>query len=544
MTTTRATKSETGTPPEGEIRKRLGRGRSGEVWRVARGGETYAVKVFYGDTLANLIHYVTTGAPNAYIWNEHAVRAAHERREIVAALLPLWFGREMGIAQACGVSFDETARVFVLTTRYVPGGYVPLLHPFRPHDGAMPRLRDHLMPRLQEKLEEAGLDGLVWQAGRGNPVALNNFLMSAEEPGRFMLVDAESGVPALFAVTPGALFGFYLRKALAYGRPLFDDVEIPRLAAYLDAEEEALTERLGTEGLAQLRARVARLDAHQRAWKETTRHDRAIDYQRVKGRLTPEEAEHYRTHRLAWRLRETRRAARKLALGLAVKLPRLLWRGLRAIRPGAGLRRLRRFVGSQSYRTKIGEGYVRDRIGEWRKRGQMSEADARRLLRDLASLRERSSYITDFGSHLGMKASFLVLEIVVLGGLSLLGVPLVLLALAFAIDGPIYRTVYTLYRSSVAASRGQRPPFVALLVGLVPLFGSLAYPAQMLWSAGGERDDVARFVVVDTLTRTGARIPLLGGRDTATEHAFNRLAARLLRLSSRSAGTPTPTPDR
>lgn len=539
MTATRD--DETRSAEHGETRKRLGRGRSGEVWRVERDGETYAVKVFYGDTLANLIHYVTTGAPNAYIWNEHAVRAAHERREIVAALLPLWFGREMGIAHACGVSFDETARVFVLTTQYVPGGFVPLLHPFRPHDETMPRLRDHLMPRLQEKLEEAGLDGLVWQAGRGNPVALNNFLVSAEEPGRFMLVDAESGVPALFAVTPQALFGFYLRKALAYGRPLFDDVDVPRLAAYLDGQEGALRDRLGAEGLAALRARVARLDAHQRAWKETTRHDRAIDYQRVKGRLSPQEAEHFRAHRLAWRLREARRAARKLAVGLAVKLPRLLWRGLRALRPGAALRRLRRFVSSQSYRTKIGEGYVRDRIGEWRKRGQMSEADAQRLLRDLASVRERSSYITDFGSHLGMKASFLVLEIVVLGGLSLLGVPIVILALVFAIDGPIYRTLYTLYRSSVAAARGQKPPFVALLVGLVPLFGSLAYPAQMLWSAGGERDDVARFVVVDTLTRTGARIPLLGGRDTATEHAFNRLAARLLGLAGRRAREePTP----
>lgn len=529
MSGTREIREGTAQSHEAQTRTRLGRGRSGEVWRVERDGEAFAVKVFYGDTLANLIHYVTTGAPNAYIWNEHAVRAALERREILAALLPLWFGREMGIAHACGVSFDADARVFVLTTQYVPGDFVPLLHPYRPRDHAMPRLHRVLMPRLQERLEEAGFDGLVWQAGRGNPVALNNFLMSCEEPGRYVLVDAESGVPAIVAFTPPALFWFYQRAARKYGRPLFDDVDIERLRAYPAREGAALRERLGEAGVPALDARVDRLEVHQRAWKETTRHDRAIDYQRVKGRLSEAQAEHYRKRRLAWRLREARRAAGKLARALVVKLPRLVRRGWSAIGVRAGARRLHRFVTSQSYRTKIGEGYVRDRISEWRKRGQMDEADAQRLLHDLASVRERSSYITDFGSHLGMKASFLLLEILVLGGLSLLGVPVLLLALIFAIDGPIYRSLYTLYRSSVAAARAQPPPWVALVVGLVPLFGSLAYPAQMLWSAGGQRDDVAQFIVYDTLTRTGARIPILGGRDTATEHFFNRIAAYLLR---------------
>jgi hypothetical protein len=74
--------------PAGEARTRLGRGRSGEVWLVEADGRAYAEKVFYGDTLANFIHYVTSGAPNPYIWNEDAVRAAYERRRILKALLP------------------------------------------------------------------------------------------------------------------------------------------------------------------------------------------------------------------------------------------------------------------------------------------------------------------------------------------------------------------------------------------------------------------------------------------------------------------------
>jgi len=33
------------------------------------------------------------------------------------------------------------------------------------------------MKPLQKRLIESGFDGLVWQAGKGNPVALNNFLL-------------------------------------------------------------------------------------------------------------------------------------------------------------------------------------------------------------------------------------------------------------------------------------------------------------------------------------------------------------------------------
>jgi hypothetical protein len=211
-----------------------------------------------------------------------------------------------------------------------------------------------------------------------------------------------------------------------------------------------------------------------------------------------------------------------------VKIPRKIGNALSGVDLRGFLRRSWTFVTSQDYRTHLGEKYVRDRIEHWHKRRQLSDADADRLLADLDRVRERSSYITDFGTHLGMKASFLVLEILILGGLSLLGVPPLLLALIFAVDGPIYRTLYTLYRFGGALSRRQAPPWIALVVGLVPLLGSLAYPAQMLWSAEQDKDDVAQFILYDAITSLGGKIPLVGGSDTRTEHAFNRLAARLL----------------
>jgi hypothetical protein len=514
--------------PAGEARTRLGRGRSGEVWLVEADGRAYAEKVFYGDTLANFIHYVTSGAPNPYIWNEDAVRAAYERRRILKALLPYWFGAELDIADALDVTWNDEARVFTLATEYVPGPFVPLRHPYRHGDTGMARLAWHLMPRLQERLEEAGFDGLVWQAGRGNPVALNNFLTEDVGSDRYVFIDAESGVPAIFAVSFRAQFGYYIPKAIARGRLLFDDVDTDRLGAYLDEHETALRERLGGDGFSHLRERVDRLARHQSVWTQASRQERAIEYQRVKGRLSDDAAAYYRQHPLRWRLRETGRAFAKIAYGIAVKIPRKIARAIGGFDLRAAMRRSWAFVSSEEYRARLGEGYVRDRIEHWRKRRQLSEADAERLLADLAQVRERSAYITDFGSHLGMKASFLVLEIIVLGGLSLLGVPLLLLALIFAIDGPIYRTIYTLYRFGSSLARRQRPPWIALAVGLIPFAGSLAYPAQMLWSAEQERDDVAQFIIYDAITRLGAKIPLLGGDDTETEHAFNRFASRLL----------------
>ncbi|MCH7863163.1 MAG: hypothetical protein IH998_16205 [Proteobacteria bacterium] len=69
------------------------------------------------------------------------------------------------------------------------------------------------MPNLRTHLERAGFDGLLWQAGIGNPVALNNFLYERadqtqhadperSDEGRWVWIDLESGVPALFPISP------------------------------------------------------------------------------------------------------------------------------------------------------------------------------------------------------------------------------------------------------------------------------------------------------------------------------------------------------
>ncbi|AFY89678.1 hypothetical protein [Chroococcidiopsis thermalis] len=95
------------------------------------------------------------------------------------------------------------------------------------------------------------------------------------------------------------------------------------------------------------------------------------------------------------------------------------------------------------------------------------------------------------------------------------------------VGGPVYRTIYTSWRALQAAIARQKIPWVALLVGLIPTAGILAYPCQIIWSAKGKKQKIAQFIVYDFFTRIGATIPAWGGEDTNTEHFFNQIADKI-----------------
>jgi hypothetical protein len=518
-------------------RERLGAGRSGEVWRVETPQGVAAVKVFAGDTLSNLIHYVLTGAPNPYIWNEDAIRCAHHRRKVIAALVDAWHGDALHVADSYGVSWNEESRAWELATEYSEGGPIPLLHPFRDANPELDVLRHEILELLQERLIEAGVDGAVWQAGRGNPVGLNNFLRLDREEGsrapRFAFIDVESGVPALFPMNPLELFRFYLPRSFHHRQALFDDVDVERLREYLRENELKLRAALGSERMGALAHHTERLGHHQRRWRSQPRHERGIEYQWRRGRLADRRAEHFRRHRVQWWAREAGRTLYRVLLLLVVRLPARIGGWILGISPGTVLRNIWQFVSSQRYRTNIGRKYVRGRIREWRKRDQLAEGDARALLDELRH-DEASAYLSDFGAHLGMKATFQLLEFTLFAALVAAGVlPIWFIPLVIALDGLIYRTAYTLYRMGREAAARRPLPWIALLVGLVPLLGSLAFPAQMVFAAKARCGDVPRFILYDTFTRLGVRLPIWGGRDTYTEHFLNRLAHRIVRRHER-----------
>ena len=511
---------------------RVGAGRSGVVFREESAeGETIARKVFDSGRLTKLVQYLFLGAPNPYTWNQNAVQCALLRRRILAPLVRTWFGDKLRVASAKSFAWNPRFRAYQLDTEFVRGGH-PLLHHPMNRRGAreVEDLVHYVMAPLQELLRESGFDGLVWQAGLGNPVALANFLKveGTDRFSRWAWIDLESGVPALFAWNPLALVRFYLPQSWRRRRALFDDVDIERLVAYLDAHAKALESTLGAQGLEALRVDVAELEFHQSAWKSQPHSARGIRYQEAKGRLSEAEALFFLTHPAQWYLREARRVP-PAVLSLTKKAGRKLGRTASSIPWIKGALAVVQFLISGRFRWQLAQAFVSRRIDRWEARGQLLHAEAERLRSHLGD-EEACAYLTDFGVHIAIKPAVKTLEYFVFGAL-LYGSGLIgetTLAVAVLLGGCIARTAYTLMRFVQAALRGHELPWVALSTGVIPIIGNFAYPLQILYSSTGRGDILAQFILYDGCSAIGRRIPIWGGSDTLTEHAFNHLPDRLV----------------
>jgi len=79
---------------------------------------------------------------------------------------------------------------------------------------------------------------------------------------------------------------------------------------------------------------------------------------------------------------------------------------------------------------------------------------------------------------------------------------------------------------------------IALIVGVMPVVGNLAFPLQIIFTSAHANAKVAQFIVYDTFSRLGQSLPIWGGSDTYTEHLCNRLPDWLMRhrLKSESRG--------
>lgn len=537
----------------------VGRGRSGIVYfnRDEQGRDVVA-KIFGGDTASKIVLQLLTGAPNPYIWNYHAIRAAVQRRRIMTHMVQLWFGDRLTLPRTDGASWSAEHRAHVLHSEFIPGKHVPLqlaspssvgTATGNPHTDPLADLRQNIMKPLQNRLREAGFDGLVWQAGLGNPVATNNFMLlpsagsavtdDDQPPFRWVWIDLESGVPALFPANPLTLFGFYLPASFRHGRPLFDDVDVPVFRDYLQELQKQSPGCLSEESLALIHEAADSLEAHQRAWKTQGRVRRSLEAARVMGKITHEQEAWYRKHPLRWMARLLGRAL----VGGILAMGALFKRGLRFV--GKWLARIfqlgnLRFFTSQKFRTRLSRRLVARRIGIYELRRQLSRVDARYLRRELVG-DESSEYITDFGVHLSVKPFIKVTQWTLVPTLVYLNLPMVAVVMVIS-SGATVRTLYTLGRTIQAMWRRQSLPIVALVVGVLPVVGNLAYPAQLAWAAE-HRHRLARFIILDTFTTLGRRVPIWGGGDTLIEHWFNRLPLRLERwLPKRWRQSLPPTP--
>ena len=253
--------------------REIGRGRSAVVYLVRDAARTcLARKVFTGDPLAKLVHVVLNDAPNPYTWNDDAIAAAVARRRLLEVLVQYWFDGRVRLPHLHGASFNDEARAHQIDMEFVSGRAAALYHHAPTgREGELDELVSEIMRPLQGHLRDAGFDGLVWQAGLGNPVASSNFLLDEDQPDdqrrRWVWIDLESGVPALIPLNPLTLVTFYLPRSFRHRGPLFDDVDLPKLHAYLQRHRGDLETRLGLEACVRMRLDVDRLAEHQRRWK-------------------------------------------------------------------------------------------------------------------------------------------------------------------------------------------------------------------------------------------------------------------------------------
>jgi hypothetical protein len=506
----------------------LGVGRSGLVF-ASRGsdGVPVARKVFDSDALTRVVQYVVLGASNPYAWNEHAVRAALLRRRILAPLVARWFGGRLRVARALGHGWDAYYRAYELRTELVDGRPPALHHPLRrAGKDEVRELTEDILAPLQERLAEAGFDGLLWQAGLGNPVALANFLLEVGADGArtWAWIDLESGVPALFPLHLPTLWRRYLPLCKKHGRPLFDDVDCDRLAAYVADDARGLD----ASTRRRLVSDVEALRFHQEQWRCQPRLARSIESQLVKGKLSAERAAWYGQRPLRWCMHEVRRAARGLLVRARGWIKRN-WPLVRALPWKELPRGTLRFLVSQKFRERAARRFVVMRVGLWERRGQLSRAHADEMR--LHATRETSSaWLADFAVHVAIKPVVKGIEWFVFPALLVAGVVNeATVGIAILAGGSVSRSLYTLGRVAYDVVRGREPAWIALGTGVLPVVGNLAFPLQIAYSSRGNDDLLAQFILYDGMSLVGRRLPIWGGADTLTEHVCNQLPDRVVR---------------
>ena len=524
-----------------DSRREIGRGRSGIVYfHNDCNGLDLACKVFDSRGLTKAVQWLLLGAPNPYMWNQDAVECAKIRRNILNLLVPVWTAGEVEVADAKTVLWNQAQTTFELQTRFVRGRAASLDHSLRTaRDDEAVNLWRRTMPALRTHLESAGFDGLLWQAGIGNPVALNNFLL---EPAsresqtiggetsheRWVWIDLESGVPAIFPVSPGVLFRYSLAHWWQLGHPLFDDVDVSRLENYLHSNQEKFRLALGDDAYENIKSETTRLDEHQLKWKSLGRLQSSIQYRLAQDEIDERQAAYYSAHPLRWVFSESRRG---LWAFTNVLQRAVLWIWKRLIKFDF-LKIARngwRFLSSQKYREEFVHRYLDRGIEHWEKRSQLSDEDAQ-ILRAQIGSPDSSVYVTDFGIHIAIKPAVKAVQYWALPALFAFGLLSgQTMALLIITGGALGRSSYTLWRIIQSLERGNERPWIALVVGIFPIIGNLAFPTQMMYSAGGKDQNLARFMIDDGFARIGRLLPIWGGEDTWTEHAFNRIPGNFTR---------------
>lgn len=502
----------------------IGRGRSAEVYRIDVGNKVIARKIFTGSRTANFIHAIFYGAPLDYQWCEAAVKAAFFRRKVLFYLVRCWFNETLDIAAPLGWGVEPTSRAYYLDTTYVNGRPAAVCTPFQcDEENEFHQLNDSIMPTLQAHLIKAGMIGTAWQAGKGQPCAIANFLRDPDNSSRWHWIDAESGVPAIAGYHLPSLLKFYLPKALEMGRILFDDLDIDTFRRYLQDNEEIARHKLGKTDYHDLLVASGELITAHQEWGKQTRTSRPLGYFLFKEKITPEEHRFFADHPLKWRLWFLNYFMGTVLPGSVSSFIKKLPSLLRIINPWKWTLFFFKMAFVNSYRLKVSKEFTVSGMEAWKKMGRINENQVQ-ALRIILDTDQANQYLGDFGIHLAVKPLGYILRLTLIPFLWQHGILTdETSAVLFLFCGMILRTTYTLMRCLENVLLLKPPPLLALFFSPLPSIGTLAFPAQMIYSARSGQP-LSQFIIYSSLSKTAEHIPIWGGRNTLWDHRLNRLA--------------------
>ena len=237
------------------------------------------------------------GAP-VYDNDKDTVLAAYHRRFVLDDLCEYWFEGKLRVAKPRYVQYDQLSKSFALAAEFIKGRAPKILSPFN-HDTSELTDLVETTQIFQAHLIEAGFVGTLWQAGYGNPVGLNNYLLDTQSPSqngnKWVMIDCESGASPYVPIRWKA-FRHYVKESLRLKRLLFDDVDIVQLKLYVSKQEGGLQEKLGSERHEILLSNIVKLEEHQSHWLSRTRIERGIAYKQAKGEISARQADWYLNH--------------------------------------------------------------------------------------------------------------------------------------------------------------------------------------------------------------------------------------------------------
>ena len=506
--------------------EQIGQGRSAKVYlALSKDGKQLAQKIFTGEGLSKLILFILTGSANPYTWCASAMETAHARRTILAILCKYWFGDKLRLPKTDSWGWNDELKAYELKAELIDGSHAPLLNPLEEEgDSHYSELINTVMKPLQSYLRDSGFDGLVWQAGKGNPVAPPNFMLERSDgkTRRWVWIDLESGLPALFAINPLATLFYYLPKSYKHGAWLFDHVDVDRLAVYLKENRDGIIAATSKKDYQLIEKYFTVLCAEQKKWHSIKRFQRTIQYHRSQNVISEEQASYYWSRPLRWKMKNI-----VLLIGLirnkVIKLSRSIYSKLASFNYRRLFRRIFRYAFSTRFRWGVARWYLARRIRRWVSRKQLS-AEIGKALKSQLKADEISAFLTDFSVHIAIKPfvklfTLLVITVLLSNGLiSVGGAGLIAIS-----SGSIARTIYTGWRMlhSLQKKNAHRP-WLALLIGVIPVFGNLAFPIELVYRSTAKDQLLGKFIVYDILTQVGAKIPIWGGEDSSFEHFTNR----------------------